>query len=278
MGDQRVTFEPAAYFQRIDLKACEPTLEGLYALQRAQMSSIPFEDIEPFLGQVPDLSPGSIWTKLVLQKRGGYCFELNHLFGWALEYVGFRVRPMLARVRMGAAVGGIRAHLAWIVTLAERDWLVDAGFGGPGPLGLIDLSDRHPQTLPNGVFRLRDDQATREVVLERQSSSRWFPLFGFDEAPFTTADIEGANFLCARSPVQPFGANLMMSMHRPDGYVSVMNRAVKVEWSASTQTWDIDSSAGLERVMTELFGLGYDRATVERLWARLAANPVTAAA
>jgi N-hydroxyarylamine O-acetyltransferase len=242
------------------------------------MSSIPFEDIEPFLGQAPDLSPEGIWTKLVLQKRGGYCFELNHLFGQALEHIGFTVRPLLARVRMGAAVGGIRAHSAWIVTLEGQEWLVDAGFGGPGPLGLIALSDRQPQTLPNGVFRLRDDLITREVVLECQNPLGWFSLFGFDETPFTPADIEGANFLCALSPVQPFSANLMMSMYRPDGHVSVMNRAVKVEGPAGSRTWVIDTSTELERVMTELFGLGYNQATAARLWARLEANPATAAA
>jgi N-hydroxyarylamine O-acetyltransferase len=273
-----MTFEAATYFQRIGLKACEPTLKGLADLQRAQMSSIPFEDIEPFLGQVPDLSPEGIWTKLVLQKRGGYCFELNHLFGQALEHIGFTVRPLLARVRMGAAVGGIRAHLAWIVTLEGRDWLVDAAFGGPGPFGLVALSDRHPQTLPNGVFRLRDDLVTGEVVLECQSPSGWFSLFGFDEAPFTPADIEGANFLCSRSPVQPFSANLMMSMHHSDGHITVMNRIAKVEGPAGPRTWVIDTSTELERVMTELFGLGYDQATAARLWARLEASPATAAA
>ncbi|HZH09607.1 MAG TPA: arylamine N-acetyltransferase [Microvirga sp.] len=273
-----MAFDLTVYLERIGLPACRPDLKGLEALQRAQMSSIPFEDIEPFLGQVPDLSPESIWTKLVLQQRGGYCFELNHLLGQALESIGFKARPILARVRMGADVGGIRAHLAWIVTLDGRDWLVDAGFGGPGPYGILALSDQQPQTLPNGTFRFREDQTTRETVVERQSPSGWFSLFGFDETPFTPADIEGANFLCTRSPVQPFSANLMMSMHHSDGYVSVMNRSVKVDGPSLTRSWRVNSPADLKKVVVELLGMKYDEATLEKIWARLASDPAKVAA
>jgi N-hydroxyarylamine O-acetyltransferase len=273
-----MAFDLTAYFERIGLAGCDPDLKGVEALQRAQMSSIAFEDIEPFLGQVPDLSPEGVWTKLVLHKRGGYCFELNHLLGQALEFIGFEARAILARVRMGSAVGGVRAHLAWIVTLDGRDWLVDAGFGGPGPYGLLALSDANPQILPNGTFRFREDEVTREIVLERQSPSGWFSLFGFDETPFTPADIEGANFLCARSPVQPFGANLMMSMHHPDGYISVMNRNVKIEARAETRMWVIDAPTDLKSVVRELLQLEYDHATLEKVWARLASDEFKEAA
>ncbi|WP_134494862.1 arylamine N-acetyltransferase family protein [Microvirga pakistanensis] len=273
-----MAFDLRVYFERISLGGCDLDLKDLENLQRAQMSSIPFEDVEPFLGRVPDLSDEVVWTKLVLQRRGGYCFELNHLLGQALTRIGFKARPILARVRMGAAEGGIRAHLAWVVSLDGHDWLVDAGFGGPGPFGLLALSDANPQILPNGTFRFRQDEATRETVLERQEPSGWFPLFGFDETPFTPADIEGANFLCARSPVQPFSANLMMSMHHPNGYISVMNRNVKMASRAETRTWVIDALSDLQNVVCELLRLEYDHVILEKVWARLASDNVKAAA
>lgn len=273
-----MAFDLKGYFERIGLAGCDPDLKSLETLQRAQMSSIAFEDVEPFLGRVPDLSDKGVWTKLVLQRRGGYCFELNHLLGQALTRIGFEARPILARVRMGATVGGIRAHLAWIVRLNGRDWLVDAGFGGPGPYGLLALSDVNPQILLNGTFRFRQDEVTRETVLERQEPSGWFPLFGFDETPFTAADIEGANFLCARSPVQPFNANLMMSMHLPGGYISVINRNVKMESRAETRTWVIDAQSDLQNVVGDLLRLKYEQATLEKVWARLASGNVKEAA
>jgi len=273
-----MAFDLKGYFERISLGGCDLDLKDLETLQCAQMSSIPFEDVEPFLGRVPDLSDEGVWTKLVLQRRGGYCFELNHLLGQALTRIGFEARAVLARVRMGAAVGGIRAHLAWIVRLNGRDWLVDAGFGGPGPFGLLAMSDANPQILPNGTFRFRQDEVTRETVLERQERSGWFPLFGFDETPFTPVDIEGANFLCAWSPVQPFRANLMMSMHHEGSYIAVMNRNVKMESQAETRTWVIDAPSDLQNVVGELLRLEYDQVTLEKVWARLASGNVKEAA
>lgn len=85
------------------------------------------------LGAVPDLSDAAVWEKLIEARRGGYCFELNKLFGHALVALGFDVQPILCRVRMGAPAGGPRTHRAFIVSIGGVDWLADAGFGGPGP-------------------------------------------------------------------------------------------------------------------------------------------------
>lgn len=131
-----MTFDLSTYLARIELPAaaCPPTLAGLARLQHAQMSAIPFENLDPYLGAVPDLAPEAVWQKLVVARRGGYCFELNQLFGRALTELGFQVRPVLGRVRMGAPVASTRAHLAWIATVDGADYLVDTGFGGPGAI------------------------------------------------------------------------------------------------------------------------------------------------
>ncbi len=50
-------------------------------------------------------------AKLIGAGRGGYCLELNGIFGEALAALGFTARPLLCRVRMGAP----EAYLAWIV-------------------------------------------------------------------------------------------------------------------------------------------------------------------
>ncbi|MCF6367468.1 arylamine N-acetyltransferase family protein [Rhizobium halophilum] len=202
------------YTQRTGLASCQANEAGLFALQRAQLSTIAFENIDPYLGSVPSLESHQIWAKVVTGGRGGYCFELNCVFGEALRHFGFTARPILGRVRMGAPVGGIRAHLAWIVMIGGEEWLADAAFGGPGP--------RDPMRLQPGVqvsggteFRLRRDQETGECVLERHNADGWFGLYGFNELHFTREDIEGANQLCATWDMLPFRNNLMMSIRLP---------------------------------------------------------------
>ena len=92
-----MAFDLATYLARIGLSDCAPTPTGLAALQRAQMETVAFENIDPFTGIVPELALDAVWTKLVLSARGGYCFELNALLGEALQAIGFDARPVLGR-------------------------------------------------------------------------------------------------------------------------------------------------------------------------------------
>ncbi|MCJ8519428.1 N-hydroxyarylamine O-acetyltransferase [Pseudorhizobium tarimense] len=261
-------FDIDQYTQRIGLSSCETTEAGLFALQRAQLATIAFEDIDAYLGRVPSLEPERIWSKLVTGGRGGYCFELNWLFGEALKHLGFAVRPILGRVRMGAPVGGIRAHLAWIVTIDGQDWLADAGFGGPGP--------RDPVRLQQGVltsggteFRLRQDEESGEWVLEWRNPDGWFALFGFNELPFTKADIEGANQLCATWGMLPFRNNLMMSIRLPSEDVALLGRNLRRVGDQGPVDTQIASADELDGHLRGLFGLRLDDTTVAQIWRRL---------
>ena len=65
---------------------------------------------------------------------------LNLTAYWVvLGILGFRFVSVLGRVRMGAAVGGPRTHLAHLVEASGQTWLCDAGFGGPAPAVPISL-------------------------------------------------------------------------------------------------------------------------------------------
>ncbi|SJZ94709.1 arylamine N-acetyltransferase family protein [Consotaella salsifontis] len=274
-----MTFDLQTYFARIGLTMCLPTFDGLETLQRAQMAAIPFEDVEPFLGGVPDLAPDAVWSKLVAQRCGGYCFELNGLFGRALGAVGFAARPILARVRMGAPVGGIRAHLAWIVTVNGREWLADVGFGGPGAFGPLELVVGPHQSVAGTTFRFGRDGQNGETVLERRDGESWLSLYSFDESPFTAVDIDSANYLCTRwSAGAPFSRNLMISRAGPEAQLTLMNREAREVTRTGARSWTITSPGALERLIVEDFGLNYDRATIGALWEKLSAGQTEMAA
>lgn len=70
-----------AYLVRIGYEGrLEPTPETLYALHRAHLLAIPYENLDIHLGRPLTLSLPDIFDKLVTQKRGGWCFEMNGLF------------------------------------------------------------------------------------------------------------------------------------------------------------------------------------------------------
>jgi N-hydroxyarylamine O-acetyltransferase len=268
-----MTFDLTAYYSRIGIANVAPDIDGLRAMQAAQMGAIPFENIDPLLGRVPDLAAQAVRHKLITARRGGYCFEQNALFGEALAAIGFKARTTLARVRNGAARGGPRTHQIWIVTLGGEDWLADAGFGGPGATAPVNLADRSPQPMPNGLFRMRLDSETGETVFERETPHGWFSLFGFDGAAVTAVDIEAANFVCARWDKAPFASNLMMAIHRPAGRVSLFNTSVKrLSGAGEEHASRIGSCDELDDVLAGEFGLSLDPSTVAALWDRIAAR------
>lgn len=258
-----------SYFDRLGIAAPEPDASGLRALQGAHMRAIAFENIDPLLGSLPDVRPDAVFEKIVARGRGGYCFELNTLFGLALADCGFEARRVLARVRNGAANGGPRSHLAFVVTVDGELWLADTGFGGPGASAPLRLSETSLQEAPSGRYRVRRDEDAGEIVLERQTVEGWFSLFGFDDARVTDADIASSNFVCARSETAPFPSNLMVSRHFDDGRISLLNTALRSERAGVVKKREIASGTDLHDVLTGEFAISLDRPETVAIWDRL---------
>jgi N-hydroxyarylamine O-acetyltransferase len=272
-----MTFNPDRYLARVGLKAGDitPDANGLARLQLAQTSTIPFENFEPLTGGVPALDGKSLWQKLVADRRGGYCLELNSLFGMALEAFGFEATPVLGRVRMGAPHGGPRAHHAFVVTINGEEYLADTGFGGPAPVLPVRLGTQEPRNVRGETFRIRMDETSGEEVLERLNGEDWFSLYGFDRVAVSPPDYEAANFVCARWDKSPFPHHLMMTIVTEGGRNSLFNRTLKRVREGKTEQEDLTSFARFKEAMGDRFGLPEDEPLYRNAWDRLTA-PTTA--
>ncbi|NGO63319.1 arylamine N-acetyltransferase [Rhizobium daejeonense] len=280
-----MTFDVQAYLERIGVAELSgvqgqpmPSLAALQMLQSAQMRAIAFENIDVFLGRVPDLDEAVVWNRMVDGRRGGYCLELNRLFGGALQAFGFDAAPVLGRVRMGAPVGGPRAHHAFVVSIEGVEWLADTGFGGPGPVGPVNLSDEEPQLIAGETFRTMRDHATGELVLQRLNGEDWFALYGFDRVPVTEADFIAANVVCSRWEQSPFPRHLMMTVANAAGRASMFNRSVKLVRAGEVRGWEITSLTELQSVLGDLFGLQVEAPIAAAVWRKLQAKPAPGAA
>jgi len=264
-----MTFDLDRYLARLGIERPGPGVEGLARLQAAQMASIPFENLDPLLGLLPDLRPERIWAKLLAGGRGGYCLELNAIFGQALAALGYDAVPILGRVRMGAAQDGPRAHLAWIVSCEGGEWLADCGFGGPAPRRPIAINATG-QSDGAGCFRIRPDPTSGERVLERAVEDGWFALYGFDGVRPWPVDIEAANVVCSRWEQSPFPGNLLVTRLTPDGRASLHNRDGKTESGGMVSTWTLRSAPDLEARLRADFGIRLGHGEAARVWRRIA--------
>ncbi len=105
--------------------------ETLTDLHLAQMRSIPYENLSIIAGQPIRLDEAALYEKLIMRRRGGFCYEINILFARLLRELGFSVQIISARIAKPDTAYGFGPnfdHIALLVTLplAER-WLVDVG-------------------------------------------------------------------------------------------------------------------------------------------------------
>ncbi|MEM9467803.1 MAG: arylamine N-acetyltransferase [Actinomycetota bacterium] len=157
-----------------------PDLATLRLLHRRHSIAIPYEDIDVQLGVPVDLDGDRIFDKLVTRRRGGWCYEQNGLFSWALGEIGFAVTRMVGGVvgETAADLGHLGNHLVLRVDL-DGPWLVDVGLGAamiePIPLaaGEHEVGGRvfRLESTGEGLWRFHNAEGVQP------------PMFDLDERP-----------------------------------------------------------------------------------------------
>lgn len=119
-----------AYLDRIAYRGPQTaTAETLRALHLAHMLAVPFENLDIGIGRKIVCDESRILHKVIQERRGGFCYELNGAFAALLRALGFDVTLLSARVaRADGSESPEFDHLILRVDL-EEPWLADVGFG-----------------------------------------------------------------------------------------------------------------------------------------------------
>ena len=95
----RVVVNVPAYLARVAYSGpTEPTADNLRRIHHAHMLAVSFENLDISLGRRIVLDEDAIVNKIVVRRRGGFCYELNGAFAALLRALGFRVTLLSARV------------------------------------------------------------------------------------------------------------------------------------------------------------------------------------
>lgn len=250
-------FDVEAFLERVGYTgAVQPTAEGLEAIHRAQAYTIPFENFDVLLGRGIDLEPAAVFDKLVGRRRGGYCFELNGLLLIALEALGFDARALLARVHVSGTPGG-RSHMLLLVTLADRQWIADVGFGGPGLRAPIPFELERVCHQDGQTFRLVAAEPFG-IMLQTLNADTWQNLYSFDLAHVITGDIAYANYFTSTHPASFFTYARVAALPRPEGRTTLFDLRLTTTRAGSEQVRTLpEGPAYLDALVAE-FGIVLD--------------------
>ena len=213
-----------AYLARIGYAGTpRPDLETLTAIPRAPRRTRPAENRDVQLQRPGDVSLQHAFDKLVTRRRGGWCYEMNGLLGWALGEIGFAV------TRMAGAVGRTERgdishgnHLVLRVDL-DRPYIADVGFGD-GTLEPVALV-AGPITVAGYDFRLEALDA--DWWRFHNHALGGAPYFDFTQA---SASDTALNVTCQwlrTSPDSIFTQFPIVQRHTPDGLVIILGRTLR---------------------------------------------------
>ena len=251
------TIDLDGYFGRIGYDGPRaPTLETLRAVHLRHALTIPFENLDPFLRRPVRLDLASLQDKLVLRRRGGYCFEHNLLFKAALDGLGFQVTGLAARVMWNLPDGVTlpRTHMLLRIPLDGQDYLADVGFGGQTLTEPIKLLPEIAQRTPHEPFRLLATDGG--FVMQAQLGGVWKPLHRFDLQPQLLPDYEVANWYVSTHPQSRFVNNLTVAMPGPGRRYALFNNAFAVHHlGGPSEQRRLSGAREIRALLEEVFGL-----------------------
>lgn len=258
------------YLDRVDYDgSVEPSFTTLAALQEAHICAVPFENIDVQLGRPLSIRIEDAYEKIVINSRGGWCYEQNGLFGWALSEIGFDVRRIAASVmREQNEKASAANHLCLLVTPPESKirYLADVGFGGSMIRPIALSEDQHDQPpFSVGLERL-DDHYWR--FWESLGDGR--ATFDFIDEPACESSLAEKSAFLQTDPSSSFVLNLVAQLRARDRQYTLRGRVFSVAKPGSTESITLDSPEALVSVLSREFQL--DVHDVAGLWPRIAAR------
>ncbi len=214
------------YLERIGCKVdARPSADDLFALQRAHLLSIPYENLDIFYGNgtVTVLDEESLFNKMVNGPRGGYCFELNGLFACLLRALSYDVTEFFGRWHRGESDPyPMRRHRVMKVVLDGESYLVDAGVGSACPLAPLYFRENIIQERNGANYRIVRDPVLGFAV-QFETAAGFSNFYSFSEDPHLPQDFVYAHYYCSTFPDSPFRKHLFAHRYTEHGRNSIMD-------------------------------------------------------
>ena len=232
------------------------TLETLRSIHLHHAQSIPFENLNPFLRIPVVLDIDSLYQKLVLDRRGGYCFEHNLLLMEVLKTLGYRVKGLGARVLWNIPEGVVtaRGHMLLLVEIDHDYFIADVGFGGLTLTSPLLLKPDLEQNTPHEKFRLI--QVGDDYVLQANVQGDWKRIYRFGLQENFLIDYEVTSWYLSNHPTSHFVTGLIAAMPFEEGRHALRNNDFATHYlDGSHERKRFDNVADLRMTLEKTFGI-----------------------
>ncbi len=219
----------------------------------AHMLAVPFENLDIHLDRQIMLEDGSLFSKIVEGRRGGFCYEMNGLFAALLRALGFRVEMLSAGVTSeDGGFGPPFDHMALLVHLDKR-WLADVGFGESFREPLL-LDDRSEQMRDGFAYRI-DDDGESLTLRRRGDDGLWKDQYRFTLRPFEYADYQEMCRYHQTSEQSPFTRRRVCTRATDDGRITLSDMKLIITRGGHQEERLLESESEYAAALRDHFGI-----------------------
>lgn len=246
------------YLARIGVEGEQPlNADTLSKIVAAHYRAIPYENLDILAGVPLNLSADALFDKLIIRRRGGFCFELNEALGTLLASLGFSVTHLAARFILGEPtdVLPMRRHHILLVHLEDGDWLCDVGIMREAPRMALRLEPGFVQSDGIGQYKFVTDPFYGYILMQKLPGQDVVPFFGFTMEPQISADFVMPCFYCEKHPDSPFICSRMVGIYTPAGSWNLSGNELRRLEGAKIVERTALSEEEVSKALKDIFGM-----------------------
>lgn len=216
---------------------------------------VPFENLDILHGKEIVLDESHLYEKIVVQRRGGFCYELNGLFSWLLGNLGFTVSMASGRVYIASEDQFTPEfdHMVLLVHL-DKTYLVDVGFGD---------SFRKPILMPEGMikdisgkYQIQSARSEQGVhLVQKREQDEWCPIYSFTTHPKQMSDFAKMCIYHQTSPDSHFTQRTICTIATEDGRITLSDNTLTITQGGTKKKISVHSPEIFKRMLLEHFGI-----------------------
>jgi len=251
-------FDIEKYLQRIGVTSVvgEPDGELLKTIHKAHYMTVPYENLDIIQGLPLDLSTEALYDKIVNRKRGGYCFEINGLFGALLRSMNYDVTDHLARFLLDEPYIPMRRHRVLKVQLADGAYACDVGIGIESPRIPLRIVENVVQNDGFAEYRFENEPFLGWVLWQKKLLGEWKKLYSFTDEVQLSVDFLQPSFYCEKSPESVFNKAPMIALKTNVGLNSYDGKVFKISSKGNImRSITPKDKVEEQQLIAELFGL-----------------------
>ncbi|KAA6452064.1 arylamine N-acetyltransferase family protein [Bacillus swezeyi] len=257
------------FFSRLQIYPKENVkFEDLHEILLKMGCVLPYENLDVMEREIRKISKKNIQEKLLLNNRGGLCYELNSLLYYFLKDCGFDVYRAAGTIYdlSGDKWKPDDGHVIIILNHDGQKYIIDGGFASHLPLYPVPFSGEVISS-QTGKYRIRKQNTEKGTYLfemrkgengetaqflDSEPTDTWRSGYAFTLDAIDTNKVNAIQDIIVEHPESPFNKGYIICKLIEDGHISLTKRSF-TETKKGQKIKRVITEEEYHQILTEIF-------------------------